>query len=277
MKAGDVFTLVRTCEPLTPIYFAAASGDFNPIHLDETKAKEAGLGGVILQGLCTLSWAVDAFARYLGDPAMVRSIAVRFSRPVSVGDVITFTGSVTSTEGDRVQAELRAVNQHGLSVLKGVRVEGGSPFPAALPRSHAGVSYVYEAGLEKMREFAYAVSGGVPSTGFSAEGPPADLHPSLHDVNAGPVMAMPTFAVNFAFGPFAAALRDPASKIDLLRVVHGEQRFEFFAPVHPGDRLTTTGFVSAMTPQRSLEVTSETINQRGEPVVRGVWTAIIRG
>jgi acyl dehydratase len=50
--------------------------------------------------------------------------------------------------------------------------------------------------------------------------------------------------------------------------------------VRPGDRLTTSGKISNVETRRNLdllEVTSETCNQRGELVVRGVWTAIIRG
>ena len=71
---GDTFTLVRTCDPYRPIYYAAASGDFNPIHIDPIVGGEAGLGGAILQGLCTLAWAVDCFIGYLGDPGRVSAI-----------------------------------------------------------------------------------------------------------------------------------------------------------------------------------------------------------
>ena len=146
--------------------------------------------------------------------------------------------------------------------------------------------YVYEAGLEKMREFALAVSGGVPSTGFSAQPPPEGLHPLLFDEQAahdspwGRVVAMPTFAVNFAITPFARAILDPDLALDVLRLVHGEQRFEFFTPVKVGDRLTTTGSITNVETRRSLdflEVTTETVNQAGARVVKGVWTAIIRG
>lgn len=124
IAVGDTFTLVRTCDRYRPTYYAAASGDFNPIHLDPEVAKAAGLGGVILQGLCTLSWATDAFARFLGDPTRVREVACRFSRPVAIDDVVTFTGTVTTIEGELVTAEISATNQRGQDVLKGVTVKG---------------------------------------------------------------------------------------------------------------------------------------------------------
>lgn len=121
---GDTFTLVRTCDPYRPIYYAAASGDFNPIHIDQKVGESAGLGGVILQGLCTLGWAVDAFIGYLGDPGKVGRIQVRFSRPVALEDTITFTGKVTAIADGKLTAELSAKNQRGEDVLKGAVVEG---------------------------------------------------------------------------------------------------------------------------------------------------------
>lgn len=121
---GDTFTLVRTCDAYRPIYYAAASGDFNPIHIDPKVGAEAGLGGAILQGLCTLGWAVDAFIAYLGDPGRVSGVKVRFSRPISPGDVVTFSGKVTSVENGRLVAEIAAVNQRDEDILKGAIVEG---------------------------------------------------------------------------------------------------------------------------------------------------------
>lgn len=124
MKIGDTFTLVRTCDRYRPLYYAAASGDFNPIHIDQKVGEEAGLGGTILQGLCTLGWAVDAFVHYLGDPGRVRGIKVRFSRPVAIDDVITYEGTVTAIEGGLLTAEIDATNQRGEAVLKGAVVTG---------------------------------------------------------------------------------------------------------------------------------------------------------
>jgi len=68
---GQTFSLVRECDRYRSLYYAGASGDFNPIHIDVEVGQAVGLGGVILQGLCTLAWGVDAFARFLGDPGLV--------------------------------------------------------------------------------------------------------------------------------------------------------------------------------------------------------------
>lgn len=121
---GDTFSLVRTCDPYRPIYYAAASGDFNPIHLDPAVGQQARLGGVVLQGLCTLGWAVECFGSYLGDPTAVQRVRVRFSRPVAPLDTITFTGRVTACDAGQVQVQMSAKNQRGEDVLKGVQLEG---------------------------------------------------------------------------------------------------------------------------------------------------------
>lgn len=159
----------------------------------------------------------------------------------------------------------------------------------ALDKKFIGREYgpfFYEAGLEKMREFAYAVGGSIPSTGYSAKGAPEGLHPVLHDEAAGKasawgsVIALPTFAVTFAIAPFGRACSDPALALNLLRLVHGEQSFEFFEVVRSGDTLTTTGKITDILTKRSLDfltVTTETKNQHGTLVVRAKWTAIIRG
>lgn len=120
---GDTFTHVRECDPYRAIYYAAASGDFNPIHIDKAVGEMAGLGGTILHGMCTMAWAVEAATRYLGDPGKIRKVRVRFSRPVAMGDVISFQGRVTGVDGSRLVAEISAKNQRGEEVLKGATVE----------------------------------------------------------------------------------------------------------------------------------------------------------
>jgi len=79
--------------------------------------------------------------------------------------------------------------------------------------------------------------------------------------------------------PFATACSDPALALNVLRLVHGEQSFEFLEPVRVGDVITTTGEITRIQERGRLdflEVTTESVNQLGRTVVRGVWTAIVR-
>jgi len=120
---GDTFRAVREVDPFRPVYYAAASGDFNPIHIDPNIAAAAGFRGVILQGMCTYSWAAEACVAYLGDPARLRRLKVRFSKPVQAGDTVTFEGRCVAKEGTTLRLELTARNQAGDEVLKGVVAE----------------------------------------------------------------------------------------------------------------------------------------------------------
>lgn len=121
---GQTFGLVREVDRQRPIYYAAASGDFNPIHVDPRVGRMAGLGGVILHGMCTYAWLCDACVAYFGDPVRVRKVHARFARPVKPGDTITFTGRCTAVDGATVRVEVVARNQRGQEVLTGAAAEG---------------------------------------------------------------------------------------------------------------------------------------------------------
>jgi acyl dehydratase len=71
--------------------YATASGDHNAFHLDDEVARAAGLPGIIVHGLCLMAFAGRAVlaARELEDPAAIRRLAVRFSRPMTPGEALT--------------------------------------------------------------------------------------------------------------------------------------------------------------------------------------------
>jgi acyl dehydratase len=67
--------------------YARASGDHNPIHLDDEAARAVGLPGRILHGLCTMALAGRAVEQVAGrEPSR---LAVRFSAPVALGAMVT--------------------------------------------------------------------------------------------------------------------------------------------------------------------------------------------
>jgi acyl dehydratase len=156
----------------------------------------------------------------------------------------------------------------------------------AIDRKHLGRRYgpyVFPVGLQHVRDFVAAVGGGVPGHAFAA--PPDGVHPWTWDEDAarasphGGLVAPPTFATTFAIEPFAKACSDPELRVNVLRLVHGEQEFEFLEPVRPGDVLRTTGEITRIQERGNLdflEVTTTTVNQHGRVVVKGIWTAIVR-
>ncbi|EWS80879.1 acyl dehydratase [Brachybacterium phenoliresistens] len=109
------------------VRYAGASGDFNPIHYNDTAAREAGLPGVIAHGMLTMGTAVNVVADALGEGARITACSTRFSAPLEV----PATGSVTlavravvgkiDTEAGTVQLSLEA-SVDGTAVLGRARV-----------------------------------------------------------------------------------------------------------------------------------------------------------
>jgi acyl dehydratase len=73
------------------VRYADASGDRMPIHLDDAVARQVGLPGIIVHGLCTMAIASHALIRTAcpEDPERLRRLAVRFAAPVRPGQTIT--------------------------------------------------------------------------------------------------------------------------------------------------------------------------------------------
>lgn len=93
--------------------YADASGDLNPIHIDDDFAKSVGLPGVIAHGMLQMGILATVAAEEAGGPSRLRRISVRFAGMVVPGDTVTFTAS--QGVGDKL--ELTAVNQKGEAVL----------------------------------------------------------------------------------------------------------------------------------------------------------------
>jgi len=103
--------------------YAEASGDRNPIHLDETFARSAGLPGVIAHGMLTMAFANQMVTDWLGDRSLLKSLQGRFAGMVLPGDQLTCSGSVTSKDDEarRLVINLVVTNQRGEKVFnKGV-------------------------------------------------------------------------------------------------------------------------------------------------------------
>lgn len=108
-----------------PRRYAEASGDKNPIHLDENIARMAGLRGVILHGMCTMAIATKAAVNGLagGDPTRVRRVGVRFSKPVLPGQELTTRLWKEADGVDAVTYGFETCNPDGAAVIKNGVVE----------------------------------------------------------------------------------------------------------------------------------------------------------
>ena len=64
--------------------YADASGDHNPIHLDDAAAQALGLPGVVAHGMLTAARAIGVVADWAGGADRVLATSIRFASPVVV-------------------------------------------------------------------------------------------------------------------------------------------------------------------------------------------------
>ena len=93
--------------------YAEASGDHNPIHLDEDFARSVGLPGVIVHGLLQMGVLAVVAAEAAGGPERLRRMGCRFAGMVEPGDTVTFS-AMPAGDG---KLDLRAANQRGEAVV----------------------------------------------------------------------------------------------------------------------------------------------------------------
>lgn len=123
IEKGQTFSGSEKVDKYRPIYYAGASGDFNPIHIDPEFGKMVGLGGAILQGLCTLAFASKTVTDWAGDPGKLKRLKCRFSAPVLMEDTISIQGTVADVQAGRAKIDLKVVNHNGVEVLQQVEAE----------------------------------------------------------------------------------------------------------------------------------------------------------
>jgi acyl dehydratase len=123
IEKGMTFSSQETVDRYRAIYYAGASGDFNPIHIDPEFGKMVGLGGVILHGLCAVGFVVKTITDWQGDPGKIKRFKCRFASPVHLEDVITTSGEVTDVKEGRATIALKVTNQSGLEVETSVSAE----------------------------------------------------------------------------------------------------------------------------------------------------------
>ncbi len=94
LAAGDPLELKVTPDPYLTVRYAGASGDFNPIHIDEDFAKQVGLPGRILHGLWTMAQVARAHTDAAGGPEGLKRLSVQFRGMGRMGEEIVVSGTV---------------------------------------------------------------------------------------------------------------------------------------------------------------------------------------
>jgi acyl dehydratase len=99
LAAGDSLELRVTPDPYVTVRYAGASGDFNPIHIDEEFARSVGLPGRILHGLWTMAQVARAHTDAAGGPERLKRLSVQFRGMGRMGEEIVVSGTVREVEG----------------------------------------------------------------------------------------------------------------------------------------------------------------------------------
>ena len=129
--AGQSFTTKgRTITEADIVNFAGFSGDFNPLHMDETFARATPFGRRVAHGMAVLSIATglsQALGIFDGTLLAFLGLEWNFLKPVFIGDTVHAVQSVaalreTSKPGRGILTlAVDVVNQDGDVVQKGTR------------------------------------------------------------------------------------------------------------------------------------------------------------
>jgi acyl dehydratase len=122
LHAGDTIELKVTPDPYVTVRYAGASGDFNPIHIDEEFAKNVGLPGRILHGLWTMAQVARAHTDAAGGPEALKSLSVQFRGLGVMGAEIMVTGTA-GEEHDGVVTVKSEAEQNGSRIIRNAVAE----------------------------------------------------------------------------------------------------------------------------------------------------------
>ncbi|WP_309043379.1 MaoC/PaaZ C-terminal domain-containing protein [Marinobacter sediminicola] len=121
LNQGDTATFTRSLTEKELVLFAAVSGDYNPVHLDQDYAAGSMFGERIAHGMWSGSLISAALATVMPGPGTVyleQSLA--FKRPVKLDDTLTVNLTVLSKEPkNRVIFQCDVINQNNQKVVTG--------------------------------------------------------------------------------------------------------------------------------------------------------------
>ena len=120
---GQKVAYTRTVTDEDIVLFAKASGDDQPLHLDEEFGKRTRFKRRIAHGMLSAGFISAALGTKLapGFVVVYLSQQLRFRLPVGIGDTITADLEVTAVDADKRILTVRTdcLNQDGEAVVKG--------------------------------------------------------------------------------------------------------------------------------------------------------------
>jgi acyl dehydratase len=123
LAVGDQIPEVRvTPDKYLTARYAGASGDFNPIHIDEEFARAVGLPGRILHGLWTMAQVARAHTEAAGGPEHLKRLSVQFRGMGVPEQEVVVKGVVREAGEGRVSVDTVA-EQGGKQIIRNAEAE----------------------------------------------------------------------------------------------------------------------------------------------------------
>ena len=125
MNIGEALpTVEKTVDQARIEMYAQASGDFNPIHVDEDFAAQTQFGGTIAHGMMIAATISEMMSAAFGtDWARSGKMKIRFRSPVKPGQRVTARGSVRSIaeseSGRRITCSVSVDKDDGETAIAG--------------------------------------------------------------------------------------------------------------------------------------------------------------
>ena len=123
LDAGEQIPEVKiTPDKYLTVRYAGASGDFNPIHIDEEFARAVGLPGRILHGLWTMAQVARAQTAAAGGPQHLKRLSVQFRGMGVPEQEVVVSGTVREVSGGRAVIDTVA-EQAGKQIIRNAEAE----------------------------------------------------------------------------------------------------------------------------------------------------------
>jgi acyl dehydratase len=123
LQVGEQIPQVSvTPDKYLTVRYAGASGDFNPIHIDEEFARAVGLPGRILHGLWTMAQVARAQTEAAGGPEHLKRLSVQFRGMGVPEQEVLVSGTVRERSDGRVVVDTIA-EQAGKRIIRNAEAE----------------------------------------------------------------------------------------------------------------------------------------------------------
>jgi len=127
LKIGQTASLTKTITEEDLNHFIAITGDENPLHVDESFAKQTFFGQRIAHGMLSASLFSTLVGMHIpGIGAIYKSQTLEFLRPVFIGDTLCAWFEIVNIDRDKEEIEIKSwiENQDGENVIEGRAVAG---------------------------------------------------------------------------------------------------------------------------------------------------------